>query len=266
MSHVTHISVSCHTHEWVIYTHKWVMGYIWKSSRHSCECVMSYMSASRHTCKRIPNRNRTGFVQNRFCTSHTQRVTICYVCDGHKLPHIRSYDFGPTLGIFFIFFSKTYLDTVWSQCHKWSHNQKCLAQTEQFLFLFSKKMVQTAVTYINTSYHTPEWVTSHNLHRSHAVGSGCWHMSESRHTYEWVMANIWMSIILLTHSYVVISFHSFIHMLAMTQSNVWRDSFSNVRMNSRCRMSINVVACWKMSHVIHMNESCHCTTAIHMNE
>ena len=68
----------------------------------------------------IPNRTRS-----RLRTSHTQCVTICYICDGHKMSQLRICDLGRTFWIFLELLSKPDLVTF---VHKWSHIQMRLVQ------------------------------------------------------------------------------------------------------------------------------------------
>jgi len=72
---------------------------------------------------------------------------------------------------------------------------------------------------MNESCHTYEWVMAH-IWMSHGT-----HMNESCHTYEWVMSHIWMRHV--THM------NEPCHTYEWVMSHIW------------------------MSHVTHMNESCH---------
>jgi len=71
-------------------------------------CLFPFLSSSlRVVLNRIPNRNR-----NRFCTSHTQCVTIWH---SWRSQNVTISNLWPLLWMFFSFFSKTDLVMLWSQ-------------------------------------------------------------------------------------------------------------------------------------------------------
>jgi len=72
-------------------------------------------------------------------------------------------------------------------------------------------------THMNESWHTYEWVMAH-IWMSHGT-----HMNESCHTYEWVMEHIWMCHIM--DKIFGIRSIWLIQMCALTHSYVWHDSF-----------------------------------------
>ena len=84
------------------------------------------------------------------------------------------------------------------------------------------------VTHVTESCHTYEWVMWH-IWISHVT-----HMNESCHTYEWVMSHIWMS-----------------HVTHMNES--WIASWVQVNYVTHEWVMSHIWMC----HVTHLNASCH---------
>jgi len=94
-------------------------------------CLFPFLSSSlRVVLNRIPNRNR-----NRFCTSHTQCVTICDIRGGHKMSQFRICDL--CYGFFLVFLAKQIWSCFGHKCYKF----KC-DWHKPFLVSIFKEMVR----------------------------------------------------------------------------------------------------------------------------
>ena len=112
------------------------------------------------------------------------------------------------------------------------------------------------VTHMSESCHTYEWVMSH-IWMSHVT-----HMSESCHTYEWVTSHIWMSYITmwLVHVNESCRTHEFV-MSRLAHSNESYHSYESLRHSTHMNESYHtyewvIFLIWT-SHMTHMNELYH---------
>jgi len=106
---------------------------------------------------RIPKRNR-----NRGRISHTSCVTMCDICDSHKMSQFRICDLVCFSDFFWIFDSETDLVTCWSQMVTHSN----VTGTNLVLFLFSRKWfgineIQQNIPVTSVSVFCPDQNGSH---------------------------------------------------------------------------------------------------------
>jgi len=97
-------------------------------------------------------------------------------------------------------------------------------------------------THMNVSCHTYEWVMAH-IWMSHVT-----HMNESRHIYEWVMSQTWMSHV--THM------NESCHTYKWVMARIWM-SLSRIWTNESRHIYEWVMSHTWMSDILHMNESRH---------
>jgi len=189
MSLVTHMNKSCHIHEWPPMCD--LLPPVVKFWSHTWMCHVNPMHESCHNYEWVVSHVQMMHVTHMNESCHTYEWVMSHIWMSH-VTHITSH-------------------VTHVKDHPWLIHMCDMPH-----------LLLHAVTHMNESCHTYEWVMA-QVQTRHVT-----HMNESWHTYECVISHTWMTTHLTSPSSQLGLLGRLIHMCAMTHSYMRHDSFTCV--------------------------------------